>query len=78
MDTKSWKGEKVGVGEYGRRTYPHAFSSKVYDFDIPVLGYVLHKYRYAHRLAATVYNSYGSGPVSGVPPDGSGGIKKIF
>ncbi len=34
MDTKSWKGEKVGVGEYGRRTYPHAFSSKVYDFDI--------------------------------------------
>ena len=34
MDTKSWKGVKVGVGEYGRRTYPHAFSSKVYDFDI--------------------------------------------
>ena len=34
IDTKIWDGVRVGVGKYGRRTYPWAFSSKSYDFDI--------------------------------------------
>lgn len=34
IDTRSWKGEKVGVGEDDRNTFPHAFTSKVDDFAI--------------------------------------------
>ena len=34
IDTKIWDGVRVEVGKYGRRTYPWAFSSKSYDFDI--------------------------------------------
>ena len=34
IDTKSWKGEKIGVGEDDRTTFPHAFTSKFDDFAI--------------------------------------------
>ena len=33
-DTKTWEGKKVGVGDFGRTTFPRASTCATYDFDI--------------------------------------------